>query len=82
MADFKVAYEKWVKENDHMPKLLPFDDVLNRMKQARAAQAQQGGTPPGAPTPNQVNPDPSIKKTTDYYYIIEIINSVMFNTVL
>lgn len=71
VADFKVAYEKWVKENDHMPKLLPFDDVLNRMKQARAAQAQQGGTPPGAPTPNQVNPDPSIKKTTDYYYIIE-----------
>lgn len=73
VSDFKTAYEKWVKENDHMPKLLPFDDVINRMKQARAAQAQQGGAPgaPGAPMPSQVNPDPSIKKTMDYYYIIE-----------
>ena len=72
VSEFKTAYEKWVKENDHMPKLLPFDDVLNRMRQARAAQAQQGAPgAPGAPVPSQVNPDPSIKKTMDYYYIIE-----------
>ena len=48
---WKERYEVWCKENDHMPKLLPADDVLARMKQARAAQANAPQGAPGAPMP-------------------------------
>ncbi len=68
VADFKAAYEKWTKENDHLPKILPFDQILERMKQARAAQAAGGqpGGQPGAPTA----PDTQARNT-QYYYIVE-----------
>ena len=47
---WKDGYEKWVKENDHMPNLPKADDMLNRLKQQKklmeqrqAQQAQQNG---------------------------------------
>ena len=47
---WKEGYEKWVKENDHMPNLPKTDDMLNRLKQQKqmldqrqAQQAQQNG---------------------------------------
>jgi len=46
---WKVEYEKWVKENKHMPNLPKADDMLNRLKQQkqmmeqRQAQQQAGG---------------------------------------
>jgi thiol-disulfide isomerase/thioredoxin len=48
------GYEKWVKENDHMPNLPPGDQMLGRLKQQKAMfeqrQAQQAGNlPPAAP---------------------------------
>jgi thiol-disulfide isomerase/thioredoxin len=50
---WKEGYEKWVKENDHMPNLPKPDDMLNRLKQQKQMmeqrQAQQGAT--GAPNP-------------------------------
>jgi hypothetical protein len=76
---WKEKYGQWCKDNDHMPKLLPADDVLNRMKiaqQQRAAQqAQQGGAQgapvglPGAPNavPQQAG---SIVVNTQFYYAV------------
>ena len=51
---WKDGYEKWVKENDHMPNLQPADQMLDRLKQQKAMfeqrQAQQAGNqPPAAP---------------------------------
>ena len=51
---WKDGYEKWVKENDHMPNLPPADQMLDRLKQQKAMfeqrQAQQAGNqPPAAP---------------------------------
>ena len=68
---FKTAYEKWVKENDHMPNLMPFDQIIERLK-AQAAQRAQAG-PANAPNPNApaVAPDASINKNNDFYYIVE-----------
>ena len=47
---WKEGYEKWVKENDHMPNLPKADDMLNRLKQQKklmeqrqAQQTQQNG---------------------------------------
>jgi glutaredoxin len=47
---WREGYEKWVKENDHMPNLPKADDMLNRLKQQKklmeqrqAQQAQQNG---------------------------------------
>ena len=83
VADFKTKYEKWCKENDHMPKLLPFDDVLNRMKAARQQQQMQQQNQPGQPAQpgspsivNTKNPqykvgNDTISKTIDFYYIVE-----------
>ena len=43
---WKQGYEKWCKENDHMPNLPKTDDMLNRLKQQKQImeqrQAQQG----------------------------------------
>jgi thiol-disulfide isomerase/thioredoxin len=53
---WRDGYEKWSKENDHMPNLPKADDMLNRLKQQKQMmdqrQAQQPGnqpTPPAAP---------------------------------
>ena len=47
---WREGYEKWCKENDHMPNLPKADDMLNRLKQQKklmeqrqAQQAQQNG---------------------------------------
>ena len=47
---WREGYEKWVKENDHMPNLPKADDMLNRLKQQKklmeqrqAQQTQQNG---------------------------------------
>ena len=47
---WKEGYEKWSKENNHMPNLPKTDDMLNRLKQQKqmldqrqAQQAQQNG---------------------------------------
>ena len=47
---WKEGYEKWCKENEHMPNLPKTDDMLNRLKQQKqmmeqrqAQQAQQNG---------------------------------------
>ena len=47
---WREGYEKWMKENDHMPNLPKADDMLNRLKQQKqmmeqrqAQQAQQNG---------------------------------------
>lgn len=74
IEDFKNAYDKWTKENDHLPKILPFDQILTRMKQARAAQAAGGGQPgqPGQPgTPNPTGIDNTQTRNTQFYYIVE-----------
>ena len=43
---WRDGYEKWTKENDHMPNLPKPDDMLNRLKQQKQMmeqrQAQQG----------------------------------------
>tara|TARA_Y100001973_G_scaffold1135_1_gene1502 strand:- start:266 stop:943 length:678 start_codon:yes stop_codon:yes gene_type:complete len=43
---WRDGYEKWMKENDHMPNLPKSDDMLNRLKQQKQMmdqrQAQQG----------------------------------------
>jgi thiol-disulfide isomerase/thioredoxin len=48
--EWKTAYEKWVKDNDHMPNLPPTDQMLQRLKQQKQMmeqkQAQQGGASP------------------------------------
>ena len=71
VGKFKTAYEKWVLENDHMPNLMPFDQIIERLK-AQAAQRAQAG-PANAPNPNApaVAADTSINKNNDFYYIME-----------
>jgi hypothetical protein len=48
---WKEGYEKWMKENDHMPNLPKADDMLNRLKQQKQMmeqkQAQQAQQPSG-----------------------------------
>ncbi len=68
VSKFKTAYEKWVKENDHMPNLMPFDQILERLKMQAAQRAQAG--PANAPNPNAIS-DSSITKNTEFYYIME-----------
>ena len=70
ISEWKEKYEKWSKENDHLPKILPADDVLQRMKQARERQAQQGAPNPGN-VPQSNNQNPSVVKNTQFYYIVE-----------
>ena len=41
VENFKTAYEKWAKENDHLPKILPVDQVLQRMEMAQKQRQQQ-----------------------------------------
>jgi len=73
---WKNAYEKWTKENDHLPKILPADEVVVRLKQAaeqRAAQGQQPMQPNAAPgaAPIGSPSHPSVTKNTRFYYVVE-----------
>ncbi len=75
VSDFKSKYEQWVKDNDHMPKLLTFEQVIQRLTQQRAMRAQQAqqagnqaGTAPTAPPPAQ---DGEIIHNLNHYYIVE-----------
>jgi hypothetical protein len=78
---WKKAYETWTKENDHLPKLLPFDQILERVTTAqkqRKAQAQNnpGGPPSNQPIPGQQigagpsNVNEDIKFNNDFYYVV------------
>jgi len=78
---WKDGYEKWSKENDHLPNLLPFDQIQQRVQQAQLQRKNnpQGapGQPPGpggAPTsPVQVG-DYKVDINTKFYYVV--INGV------
>ena len=41
VADWKVGYEKWAKENKHLPKIMPFDQIHQRVKQSYEMRAKQ-----------------------------------------
>ena len=71
VADWKVGYEKWAKENKHLPKIMPFDQIHQRVKQSyemRAKQgegAPQGGQPTGAVQPAPTGTPTGVKTTGD-----------------
>ena len=73
--DFKEKYEKWSKDNDHLPKIMPVDQVMERMKQAQQMRAQQGGMPPGAPAAAQPGGNPTaanvnVNINSQFYYTV------------
>ena len=49
VKEFTTKYEKWAKDNKHLPNLLTIDQVIDRLKQSRDRQAQMGNNPQGAP---------------------------------
>lgn len=55
VAEWKQKYEVWAKENKHLPKIMPFDQIHQRVKQSyemrakQAAEAPQAGGQPTAP---------------------------------
>ena len=59
---FKESYATWSKENDHLPKILPVDDVLNRMEQAQKMrdQKQQQGAPDVPNPAGNAAPNPQL----------------------
>jgi len=75
---WKGEYETWSVENKHLPKILPFNEVVERVKQAQQMRKQQqaGGTPGapgapgGAPTPGGGNVQHALKFNTDFYYVV------------
>ena len=74
---WKEAYEKWAKENDHLPNVLPFDQIRPRIEQAqkqRAAQQAQGGAPGAAPSAPQQVGDYKVDINQKFYYVV--INGV------
>ena len=49
--EWKEGYEKWVKENDHMPNLPPVEQMLERLeKQAEFMKNRQNQAPPAGNT--------------------------------
>ena len=73
IKDWTTKYEKWSKENDHLPKILPADQVIQRMKQAKQVreqqqQAQQVGV--GAAQPGQPGNAGNIQINNEYYYVV------------
>ena len=66
---WKDGYEKWSKENDHLPNLPPTDQMLQRLKQQKQMmeqrQAQQGQAPGGPTVQHQKN------LNTQWYYTVE-----------
>ena len=51
VADWKEKYEVWAKENKHLPKIMPFDQIHQRVKQSYEARAKQGAEAPQAAQP-------------------------------
>lgn len=73
---WKSEYDIWTKENDHLPNILPFDQIKQRVQQAQTARKQQAtngapGNPPSSPT--NVG-DYKITMNDEFYYVI--INNV------
>ncbi len=71
IKDFTEKYNKWAKENDHLPKILPVEQILERMKAARQAQmnAPQNQGAPGAPSVNSAQGVGA--KNLQFYYVVE-----------
>ena len=76
IKEWTAKYETWSKENDHLPKILPADQVIQRMKQAKMMreqqaqqqQAQQVGV--GAAQPGQPGNAGNIQINNEYYYVV------------
>jgi len=71
---WKGEYEVWVKENDHLPNLMPFDQILQRVKSAQQARKNgpQQGAPgtPGVPAPGNSNVPSSFTFNNEFYYVV------------
>jgi thiol-disulfide isomerase/thioredoxin len=76
---WKGEYEKWAKENDHLPNMLPFDQIKQRVEQAQVARKNQQenpqGTPgapgaPGAPAQPQQVGDYKVEFNSKFYYVV------------
>jgi len=75
---WKVEYEKWSIENEHLPNLLPFDQIKQRVQQAQVQRKNnpqgQPGVPSNVPTsPKQVG-DYKVTINNKFYYVV--INGV------
>ena len=42
---WKEKYEKWLKENSHLPNTIPTEQIINRMKNAPQPPNSPGGSP-------------------------------------
>ena len=72
VSKWKGEYEKWAKENDHLPNMLPFDQIKQRVEQAQVARKnQQSGTPAAAAPvqPQQVG-DYKVEFNNKFYYVV------------
>tara|TARA_B100000287_G_scaffold224379_1_gene211761 strand:- start:757 stop:1662 length:906 start_codon:yes stop_codon:yes gene_type:complete len=78
IKSWESAYVKWSKENDHLPNLLPFDQILERVKTAQKQRKQQlqnqqngqaGGNVNNVPTSQ--NNSSNVTKNSKFYYIVE-----------
>ena len=76
--DWKEAYVKWSKDNDHMPNLPPVDQMLERLKQQKqmmeqrqAQQAQQAPPPPANTETGDVIVDNRLKILESKQNILE-----------
>ena len=58
IKDWTTKYEAWAEENKHLPKIMPADQVLDRVKKSYEMRAQQGQQPgqPGQPAPQAAQP--------------------------
>ena len=75
---WKEGYEKWSKENDHLPNILPFDQIKERIKQAQIQRKLNPQGAPGQPSqapaaPKQVG-DHVVNVNDQFYYVV--INGV------
>tara|TARA_Y100000593_G_scaffold86168_1_gene164396 strand:- start:918 stop:1808 length:891 start_codon:yes stop_codon:yes gene_type:complete len=71
IKEWKGKYEVWSKENDHLPKIMPADTILTRVKKSYEARQNQQGAPgaPGAPGQLGNAPsDPNVKINSKFYY--------------
>tara|TARA_B100000287_G_C20605262_1_gene769793 strand:- start:280 stop:1155 length:876 start_codon:yes stop_codon:yes gene_type:complete len=73
IKEWTGKYETWAEENKHLPKIMPADQVIERMKQAKQMreqqmQAQQAGVGT-APAGNPGTPG-NIQVNTEFYYVV------------
>lgn len=71
---WKESYEKWAKENDHLPNMLPFDQIKQRVQQAQAARKNQQVNAPSVPNQPQQVGDYKVEFNNQFYYVV--INNV------